>query len=100
MLWQQAYRNCNPSLEKRRDSSNKLLSTGISEFLFVIVFAFFFLIVVLESFPEEFCFGGVGDFVYGSRFGKIEAFGGGFDGADGVDGEIGRASCRGRGQVS
>src|SRR5205814_1940929 len=34
----------------------------------------------------EFCYRRVGDFVDGSRFGEVEPFGGGFDGADGVDG--------------
>src|SRR5205814_83302 len=51
-------------------------------FFFVVVL----FVVMLESFPDEFCCRRVGDFVDGSRFGEVEPFGGGFDGADGVDG--------------
>src|SRR5437868_10690784 len=47
-------------------------------FFFVVVL----FVVMLESFPDEFCCRRVGDFVDGSRFGEVEPFGGGFDGAD------------------
>jgi hypothetical protein len=54
-------------------------------FLFLAVIVFLF-VVVLESFPDELCVWNVGDFIYGTRFCEVEAFGGGFDGADGVGG--------------
>jgi hypothetical protein len=38
-------------------------------------FFFFFVVVVLESFPDELGFGIVCDFVYGSGFCEVEAFG-------------------------
>ena len=41
--------------------------------LFFVVFLL--IVVVLESLPDKFCFGGVDDFVDGSWFGQVEAFG-------------------------